>query len=165
MDLTSRISARFSNLTARYAPSMGKKATERQVDQFRSSGGRKGNSIVGRPVFLLDVIGRVSGELRPVMLMYVPRGDDLVVIGSAAGSATTPNWYRNLIAAGGAEVQVGAERWAVTARELPEGDERDDCWALARDVYPGFDSYQTFTDRRLPVAVLERRSAARKDLP
>lgn len=61
--------------------------------------------------------------------------------------------------ASGGEVQVGVERWAVTARELPDGDERDECWSAARTVYPGYDSYQTFTDRRIPVAVLERRAA------
>ena len=139
MDLKFAGSARISNLVARRFPAIGRKTTERQVHQYRSSGGRKGNTIVGRPVFLLDVIGRTSGELRPVMLMYVPRGDDLIVVGSGGGSATTPNWYRNLMAAGGAEVQVGSERWAVKARELGEGPERDACWSLAPDVYPGFD--------------------------
>ena len=52
------------------------------------------------------------------MLIHVPRGDDLVVVASAGGSDTTPNWYKNLLAAGGAEVQVGADRWTVAAREL-----------------------------------------------
>jgi deazaflavin-dependent oxidoreductase (nitroreductase family) len=95
------------------------------VAKYRSSGGRKGNTLVGRPVFLLDVVGRSGGERRPVMLMYVRRGEDLVVIGSGAGSAATPNWYRNLMAAGGAEVQVGPDRWSVAARELEDGSERD----------------------------------------
>jgi deazaflavin-dependent oxidoreductase (nitroreductase family) len=155
MDATSALSARLSNLVARRAPNLGKKTTARQVEQFRSSGGRKGNTIVGRPVFLLDVVGRSSGELRPVMLMHVPRGDDLIVVGSAAGADTTPNWYRNLMAAGGGEVQVGSERWKVTARELPAGPELDECWSLATTAYPGFGAYQTFTDRRIPVALLE----------
>ncbi|MGH9289103.1 MAG: nitroreductase/quinone reductase family protein [Acidimicrobiales bacterium] len=126
--------------------------------KYRSSGGRKGNTLVGRPVFLLDVVGRSGGERRPVMSMYVPRGEDLVVIGSGAGSAATPNWYRNLMAAGGAKVQVGADRWSVAARELEDGSERDECWSLAADVYPGFDSYRRFTDRQLPVALLEPRA-------
>ncbi len=54
-------------------------------------------------------------------------------------------------------MQVGADRWSVTARELADGPERDECWALATDAYAGFDSYQTFTDRTIPVAVLTRR--------
>lgn len=158
MDITSAVSARFSNLVARKVPALGRNATRRQVDQYRSSDGRKGNTIVGKPVFLLDVVGRSSGELRPVMLMHVPRGDDLIVLGSAAGSDTTPNWYKNLMAAGGAEVQVGSDRWAVTARELDDGSERNECWALASAVYSGFDAYQGFTERPIPVAVLHRRA-------
>lgn len=160
MDLKFRTSARFSNLVARRLPALGRSATKRQVDRYSSSGGRKGNTIVGRPVFLLDVVGRSSGEPRPVMLMHVPRGDDLIVVGSAAGAATTPNWYKNLMAAGGANVQVGPERWTVAARQLEDGPEREQAWALANEVYPAFDSYQGFTDRQIPVAVLERRSGA-----
>ena len=156
MDLKFRMSARFSNLVARRIPALARSATARQVHKYRSSGGRKGNTIVGRPVFLLDVVGRSSGERRPVMLMHVPRGDDLVVIASAGGSDTTPNWYKNLLAAGGADVQVGADRWPVAVRELEDGPERDEAWTLANAVYPGYDSYQGFTERRIPVAVLER---------
>lgn len=152
-----RVSARLTNLVARRFPSMGRRATESHVETYRSSGGRKRNALLGRPVFLLDVVGRSTGESRPVMLMYVPRGDDLIVVGSAGGSATTPNWYKNLMAAGGGEVQVGADRWAVEARELPAGAERDESWALATAAYAGFDSYQTFTERVIPVAVLTRR--------
>lgn len=132
------------------------RATRRHVERYRSSDGRKGSSLMGKPVFLLDVVGRTSGEPRPVMLMLVRRGDDLLVCGSNAGNSKTPNWYLNLMAAGGAEVQVEAERWTTTARELPEGDERDECWTLLTDAYPDFASYQEFTERLLPVAVLER---------
>ncbi|MFM2071197.1 MAG: hypothetical protein RLZZ623_1460 [Actinomycetota bacterium] len=152
-----RLSARLTNLVARRFPSIGRRATESHVEAYRSSDGRKRNALLGRPVFLLDVVGRSTGELRPVMLMHVPRGDDLIVVGSAGGSATTPNWYKNLMAAGGGEVQVGADRWTVEARELPAGAERDECWALATAAYAGFDSYQTFTERVIPVAVLTRR--------
>lgn len=146
----------MANLMSRYAPGLVKKGTVRQVEQYRASGGTKANTLWGKPVFLLDVVGRTSGEPRPVMLMLVRRGDQLVVVGSNGGNPQTPNWYRNLMAAGGGHVQVGADRWAVTARELPEGPEREECWQLAVDAYPDFTSYQELTDRRIPVAVLDR---------
>jgi F420H(2)-dependent quinone reductase len=155
-----RVSARFSNLVARRFPSIGRRATESHVEAYRSSGGRKRNTLLGRPVFLLDVVGRSSGESRPVMLMYVPRGNDLIVVGSAGGSDTTANWYKNLMAAGDAEVQARGDRWVVTAREVAPDAECDECWSLANAAYAGFDSYQTFTDRKIPVAVLSRRPAA-----
>jgi deazaflavin-dependent oxidoreductase (nitroreductase family) len=150
------ITGRLANLMSRYAPGLGRKGTERQVEQFRSSGGTKGNKVWGKPVFLLDVVGRSSGEPRPVMLMLVRRGDEqLVVVGSNGGNPKTPNWYRNLMAAGGGHVELDGRRWAVTARELPEGPERDECWKLAEAAYPDFASYQQLTDRRIPVAVLD----------
>lgn len=150
------ITGRMANLMSRYLPALGRKGTERQVRQYRDSGGTKGNAIFGKPVFLLDVVGRTSGEPRPVMLMLIRRGDDLVVVGSNGGNPKTPNWYRNLMAAGGGQVQVGAERWAVAARELPEGPERDEAWGAACAAYPDFATYQELTDRRIPVALLER---------
>jgi deazaflavin-dependent oxidoreductase (nitroreductase family) len=90
------------------------------------------------------------------MLMLVRRGDDILVCGSNGGNPKEPNWYTNLIAAGGAPIQVDADRYNVTVRQLSEGAERDECWALLIAGYPDFASYQEFTDRRLPVAVLER---------
>ncbi|WP_426571271.1 nitroreductase family deazaflavin-dependent oxidoreductase [Aquihabitans sp. McL0605] len=149
------ITGRAANFMSRRFPHLVAKGTHKQVAQFRESGGTKGNKMFGKPVFLLEVVGRKSGEPRPVMLMLVTRGDDLIVVGSNGGNPVTPNWYRNLMAADQTEVQVGADRWPTTAREV-EGDEREQCWALAAEAYPDFDTYQQLTDRTIPVAVLER---------
>jgi deazaflavin-dependent oxidoreductase (nitroreductase family) len=78
------------------------------------------------------------------------------VTGSNGGNPEAPNWYKNLAAAGAAHVEVDGERWAVGVRELGEGPEREECWSLLVAGYPDFASYQELTDRRLPVAVLER---------
>ena len=150
------LSGRAVNFMSKHLPGLGRRGTRRQVDQFRASNGEKGNTLLGKPVFLLDVVGRTSGEPRPVMLMLVRRGDDLLVTGSNGGNPETPNWYKNLRAAAEAQVQVGGDRWTVTVRELGEGDERAECWDLLVQAYPDFASYQALTDRRLPVAVLER---------
>ena len=151
------LSGRAANFLSKHFPRLGAMGTRRHIERYRESQGEKGSDFMGKPVFLLDVVGRSSGEPRPVMLMLVRRDDDLVVVGSNAGNSETPNWFRNLMAAGEAHVEVGADRWAVTAPELEEGPERQECWDLAVAGYPDFGSYQELTDRRIPVGLLERR--------
>ena len=149
------VSGRVANFFSVRLDRVARAAGRRHVDRFRAGGGTKADTLRGMPVFLLDVVGRSSGEPRPVMLMLIRRGDDLLVCGSNGGNPVAPNWYRNLMAAGEAHVEVGGDRWAVTAREV-DGAEREECWKLLVDGYPDFASYQELTDRRLPVAVLER---------
>ena len=112
--------------------------------------------LFGAPVFRLTVRGRKSGEPRSVMLILVRRGDDLVVCGSNGGNPKPPSWWLNLVAAGEATVEVGRESWPVRARLVEDDAERAELWRLMHDVYPDFSTYQELTDRRLPVAVLER---------
>lgn len=145
----------MANLLSTKLDGISRAMARRHVERYRSSGGAKADQIRGMPVFLLDVVGRTSGEPRPVMLMLIRRGDDLLVAGSNGGNPETPNWYKNLMAAGEAHVQVGAERWKVTARQL-DGDERAEAWEILCAGYPDFASYQELTDRQIPVAALER---------
>jgi deazaflavin-dependent oxidoreductase (nitroreductase family) len=78
-----------------------------------------------------------------------------VVIASQGGMPTHPNWYHNLSADPAVEVQVGADRFAARARTA-EGDERERLWGLMTGIWPNFNVYQTRTERRIPVVVLER---------
>lgn len=109
----------------------------------------------GAPVFSLTVRGRRTGEPRTVVLILTRRGDDIIVGGSNGGNHKAPAWYLNLRDAGEAEVQVDGERWPVSMRHA-EGAERDECWRLLVSTYPDFETYQSLTDREIPVVVLER---------
>lgn len=149
------ITGRLANFFSTKADGLARAAGRRHVERYRAAGGKKADTLRGMPVFLLDVVGRSSGEPRPVMLMLIRRGDDLLVCGSNGGNPEAPNWYKNLMAAGEAHVEVAGDRWPVTARQV-EGDERVECWDLLVAGYPDFASYQELTDRQLPVAVLER---------
>ena len=149
------LSGRVANFLSRRLPGLGSAGTKRHVAKFRESDGTKMADFRGKPVFLLDVVGRSSGQSRPVMLMLARRGDDLIVVGSNGGNPEAPNWWKNLMAAGEAHVELGGDRWPVRAREV-FGDEKAECWELASAAYPDFDSYQELTDRVIPVAVLER---------
>ena len=149
------VTGRLANFGSKRLGPLARLQGRLHVRLYRRFGGRRWTRWLGRPVFCLTVAGRVSGEPRSVMLMLVRRGDDLLVCGSNGGNPVTPNWYRNLVAAGEATVTVGPDSWLVTAREV-QGSERDGCWQLLCEAYPDFATYQACTDRVLPVAVLER---------
>lgn len=86
--------------------------------------------------------------------MQVERGDQFVVCGSNGGNPDVPNWYRNLVAAEEAHVEVDGGRRHCTFTEVIDDAERDECWGLLVAAYPNFTSYQELTDRRPPVGVL-----------
>ena len=90
-------------------------------------------------------------------MIYGTHGDAYVVIASQGGLPAHPNWYLNLSADPRVQVQVGPERFAAVARAA-EGDERARLWAVLSSIWPNFDVYQSRTERRIPVVVLERAS-------
>jgi len=128
---------------------------------YRRTGGRVGGKWrVGSgfrrpvPVLLLEHRGRRSGRLFTTPLLYVRDGRDVMVVASQGGLPSDPQWYRNLVAQPDAHVQIGASRQAVRAR-VAEGDERIRRWAMLVEAYADFDTYQAWTDREIPVVVLE----------
>ena len=81
----------------------------------------------------------------------------MVVVASQGGMATHPQWYRNLLAAPDTQVQIGPELRLVTAR-VAEPAERERLWPLLDDLYADFADYRSWTDREIPVVVLEPRA-------
>jgi deazaflavin-dependent oxidoreductase (nitroreductase family) len=122
---------------------------------YRLSGGRIGTRLGPWSALLLVTRGRKSGERRTVGLNYLSDDGRLVVVGSYAGEDRHPAWWLNLLADPRAQVQVGAARYPVTAREV-EGPDRDRLWALVVETDPSYATYQHRTTRRIPVVVLER---------
>ena len=129
---------------------------QRIIDEFRTNGGRVGGNFEGAPLLLLHHLGRKSGTERVSPMMYQPAGDDLAVFASKAGADTHPDWYLNLLGHPDVEVEVGTEKVAVRARDLP-ADERAPIWEKQKQDYPGFADYESKTSRTIPVVLLERR--------
>jgi len=122
---------------------------------YKWSGGRIGATLMGLPVLLLTTTGRRTGQPRTSPLMYLPRGEDFVVIASYLGEPRHPFWWTNLVANPDASVQIGARHYRVRAREA-EGEEREALWKAVTAKTPDYDEYQQRTTRRIPVVVLER---------
>ncbi|HEX6918049.1 MAG TPA: nitroreductase/quinone reductase family protein, partial [Phycicoccus sp.] len=105
-------------------------------------------------VLMLTVPGRRTGVPRSACVRYLDTPDGLVVWGTGGGAPRDPDWFRNLRAAGRAEVQVRDRRFRALARELV-ADERERVWSdvvLARA--PEVVRYARKAGRVVPVAVL-----------
>ncbi len=155
---------RPAGLDSPAARALIKYGAKAQVWLFRRTNGRVGRTWrVGAgfakpvPVLLLDHVGRKSGRAFTTPLLYLDHGADLVVVASQGGMPKNPQWYANLMAEPATEVHLPGERGRpVTARTvLPE--ERAELWPLLVDLYADFDKYARWTDREIPVVVLEPR--------
>jgi deazaflavin-dependent oxidoreductase (nitroreductase family) len=123
---------------------------------YRVSGGRLAGSLDRAPVLLLHHVGRKSGEERVAPLLYLPDGDDMVIVASYGGAPKNPAWYHNLRAKPETIVEVGRERRPVTAHVATD-QERERLWPAVLELYPAYGDYQRRTERTIPLIVLKSR--------
>ena len=130
---------------------------------FRRTGGRLGSHWrIGAgwrnpvPICLVEHTGRKTGLPRTTPLVYLRDGRRVVVVASQAGRPENPMWFHNVRANPDVVVQVGRERVPMTARVADE-EERAVLWPKLVALYPDYDSYQSWTERTIPVVVLEPR--------
>jgi deazaflavin-dependent oxidoreductase (nitroreductase family) len=121
------------------------------IEEWRANNGKLSGMMAGRNVILLTTIGAQSGERRTIVVGYGRHGKHLVAIASNNGAATDPKWYRNLLADSIATVELGAEKFEVSARTA-KPEEREE---LAKAV-PYLESQQKLTEREIPIVVMER---------
>jgi deazaflavin-dependent oxidoreductase (nitroreductase family) len=124
------------------------------IKEYVESDGENGHEWRGVPTLLLSVKGRKSGLWRRTALIYGRDGDNYVIVASKGGSPTHPLWYLNLRDNPESEIQVGAEKVRVRARDA-EGEERARLWQTMAAIWPDYNNYQKKTDRQIPVIVLE----------
>jgi len=126
------------------------------VRSYLETDGEEGAIFNGLPCVVLTTVGARSGETRysPVIRVSVPESDDYVVVASMGGAPKHPSWYFNLLAN---PDQVTLQDRATKRRydvRVTEGPEREQLWKLAASVYPEYDTYQSSTERRIPVVRL-----------
>jgi deazaflavin-dependent oxidoreductase (nitroreductase family) len=129
---------------------------ESHVKAYQETNGETGHMWNGATALLFTHKGRKSGEMRTNAIIYTQVGDRYAIIGSVGGSPKHPGWYHNILADPNVEVQIKGEKFPATAR-VAESPEREELWAEAIKQWPNFDVYQSRTDRKIPVVVLERK--------
>ena len=105
---------------------------------------------------ILNTKGRKSGKEHKVALPYWRDSDgNRVVVASFAGAKQHPSWFLNLRDREDPEIfcQVqGAKFWS--APEILEGDEHDAIWRQLNEDRSWYDTYQSKTDRQIPLVRL-----------
>jgi deazaflavin-dependent oxidoreductase (nitroreductase family) len=128
--------------------------TRVNVVAYRLSGGKVGGRLGKARVLLLHHVGAKSGKERVSPLIYLPDGDDLVIVASKGGTDRHPAWFHNLMANPETVVEVGRERRRVRAHKA-DLEERARLWPMLVGIYGSYETYQRNTDREIPVVVLE----------
>lgn len=78
------------------------------------------------------------------------------MVASQGGRPEHPQWYRNLVAGPEVTIRIGRERRPVCARTA-RPEEKARLWPGLVELYADFASYQSWTDREIPVVVLSPR--------
>jgi len=135
-----------------------------QVPLFRLTNGRIGSRWrIGAgfrkpvPTLLLNHVGRKSGRTFTTPLLYLEDGGDLVIVASQGGLPKNPQWYPNLVANPDVTVELRGEGVRPVRARTAGPRERAELWPRLVDLYADFASYAAWTDREIPVVVLEPR--------
>ena len=120
---------------------------------YRLTGGRVLGRFGKSPVLLLNTVGRKTGQRRTTPLLYLPDGENMVIVASMGGAPKHPAWWLNLRAMGETTAEVGGRKLRVRAEEA-EGEEKRRLWARLVEMYRPYEDYQRKTEREIPVVVL-----------
>src|SRR3954468_7491414 len=97
---------------------------------YRATNGRIGGDLPGLPsLLLLDTVGAKSGRRYTTPLVYMPDGDDMIVVASKGGYPKHPGWLHHLRAQREPEGQTSRDRTPAGARGA-RGDERARLWPM-----------------------------------
>ena len=135
-----------------------------QVRVFKATNGRVGrNWRIGAgfrnpvPTLLLEHVGRKSGQRYTTPLVFLEDGPNIVVVASVGGLAKNPQWYRNLLSTPETLIHLPGERGRKVRAHVADDEERAVLWPRLLDLYADFAKYDAWTDRQIPVVVLEPR--------
>jgi deazaflavin-dependent oxidoreductase (nitroreductase family) len=122
---------------------------------YKASGGRYGDRMGWIKVALVDTVGRKSGKKRTVPIACYPYRDSVAVSASNSGQERHPAWYLNMQSEPQVMVQLGKERFAAIAEEVPD-EEREELWKTIVEINKHQGEYLEKVSRRIPLMWFRR---------
>lgn len=109
------------------------------------------------PTLLLEHVGRKSGKVYTTPVLYLRDDANIVVVASQGGLPKNPQWYSNLKASPDTRIHLRGEPGRLVRARVAHADERAELWPKLVELYADFAKYAEWTDREIPVVVLEPR--------
>ncbi len=128
--------------------------SRKQTELFEATNGEEGGDLRGRPIIVVTSVGAKTGKIRKTPLMRVEHDGVYAVVASQGGAPKHPVWYHNLKKNPHVELQDRGTKRDYMAHEAT-GDEKTVWWDRAVEAWPDYATYQTKTERQIPVFVLE----------
>jgi deazaflavin-dependent oxidoreductase (nitroreductase family) len=132
------------------------------IEAFRANAGVLGADVAGgyfdgKRLVLLHHVGRVSGKEYVTPLVAATDGDAYVLVGSMAGAPKDPAWVANVEdGPGETTIEVGDQTVGVATTVVrPTAPEWERLYGIWAEYWPAAKEYETQTDRKFPVIVLE----------
>lgn len=121
---------------------------------FNATKGRVGGRALGMPVVMLTTRGRRSGQPRTSMLTSpTTDGDTMVLVASRGGDDRHPAWFLNLREHPEVDVVTGGTRAKMRA-VVASAEKKKRLWPAVVEAYKGYATYQSRTDRDIPLVLL-----------
>ncbi|MEZ5573038.1 MAG: nitroreductase family deazaflavin-dependent oxidoreductase [Halioglobus sp.] len=125
-----------------------------QTTVYELTGGRLWNTFLGGPVAILTTVGRKSGLVRKVPLLFLRDGENVIMTASKGGMSKLPVWYYNVVAADTVDIQIGKVKKTYRMREADAAEESR-LWPQLEAMYPDYKEYRARTEgvRHIPVLI------------
>lgn len=131
-----------------------KKIARWQTKVYELTGGKLWHTFLGAPCAILTTTGRKSGQQRKTPLLFLLDGDSVVMAASQGGFSTLPAWYLNIKSSPDVQIQIGANKRNMLAREASES-EKERLWPMLDEIYDGYAEYRARTQgvRDIPILI------------
>ena len=109
----------------------------------------------GFPIMVVETKGAKTNKIRNIPLIYVHQDDMPILVASLGGMPKNPNWYYNVKTYPEVKISTINGSGNFLAEEVSK-EKKDELWPLICSFYPDYETYQSNTNREIPVFLCKK---------
>ena len=109
----------------------------------------------GFPIMVVETKGAKTNKIRNIPLIYVHQDGMPILVASLGGMPKNPNWYYNVKTYPEVKISTINGSGNFLAEEVSK-EKKDELWPLICSFYPDYETYQSNTNREIPVFLCKK---------